>query len=76
MIGVMTNQPIQFTNSDPTNHNIHRLPRLGTSSLGDAYIPTGFKGYDGNQRGVPGHRFGLELAPAEKDALIAFLKTL
>ena len=28
MIGVMTNQPIQFTNSDPTNHNIHPLPRV------------------------------------------------
>lgn len=28
MLGVMTNQPIQFTNSDPTNHNIHPLPRV------------------------------------------------
>ena len=28
MLGVMVNQPIQFTNSDPTNHNIHPLPRV------------------------------------------------
>lgn len=26
--GVMVNQPIQFLNSDPTNHNIHPLPRI------------------------------------------------
>ncbi|MDQ2900428.1 MAG: hypothetical protein M3Y07_11615, partial [Acidobacteriota bacterium] len=28
VIGAMTNQPIQFTNSDPTNHNIHPLTRV------------------------------------------------
>ncbi len=28
MLGVMVNQPIQFTNSDSTNHNIHPLPRV------------------------------------------------
>ncbi len=44
--------------------------------LRDDYVPTGFKGYDGKRRSVPGHRFGLDLAPGEKDALIAFLKTL
>lgn len=27
IIGVMTNQPVKFENSDPTNHNIHPLPR-------------------------------------------------
>jgi hypothetical protein len=27
-------------------------------------------------RAVPGHEFGLELSPADKAALIAFLKTL
>src|SRR5262245_5361206 len=40
------------------------------------YLPTGFKGYDGKTRSVQGHRFGLDLPPAEKKALIAFLKTL
>jgi mono/diheme cytochrome c family protein len=42
----------------------------------DDYVPTGFKGYDGKRRSVRGHRFGLNLQPAEKQALIAFLKTL
>ncbi len=46
------------------------------SRLRDDYVPTGFKGYDGRRRGVQGHPFGLKLAPGEKDALIAFLKTL
>jgi mono/diheme cytochrome c family protein len=40
------------------------------------YVPTGFKGYDGKTRRVKGHRFGLDLSPEEKKALIAFLKTL
>jgi hypothetical protein len=40
------------------------------------YVPTGFKGYDGATRSVPGHRFGLNLKPDDKRALIAFLKTL
>ena len=44
--------------------------------LRDDYIPTGFKGYDGKTRGVPGHRFGLELTPGDRKALIAFLRTL
>ncbi len=40
------------------------------------YIPTGYRGFDGNNRSVRGHEFGLYLSPAEKTALIAFLKTL
>ena len=40
------------------------------------YVPTGYKGYDGKTRSVQGHRFGLDLKPEEKKALIAFLKTL
>lgn len=28
VIGVMVNQEVRFGNSDPTNHNIHPLPRL------------------------------------------------
>jgi hypothetical protein len=44
--------------------------------LRDDYVPTGFKGYDGTARSVKGHRFGLNLPAGEKEALIAFLKTL
>jgi mono/diheme cytochrome c family protein len=40
------------------------------------YVPTGFKGYDGKTRSIPGHPFGLGLAPSERKDLIAFLKTL
>jgi hypothetical protein len=44
--------------------------------LRDDYIPSGFKGYKVTHRAVPGHQFGLALAPEDKAALIAFLKTL
>ncbi len=44
--------------------------------LRDDYVPTGFKGYGVRARAVTGHRFGLNLSPEDKKALIAFLKTL
>lgn len=44
--------------------------------LCDDYVPTGFKGYGVKTRAVKGHEFGLKLSPADKHALIAFLKTL
>lgn len=44
--------------------------------LREDYIPTGWKGYGVKTRAVPGHEFGLRLAPADKKALMAFLKTL
>ena len=44
--------------------------------LRDDYVPTGFKGYGVKTRAVPGHEFGLKLPAEDKDALIAFLKTL
>jgi hypothetical protein len=44
--------------------------------LRDDYVPTGFKGYGVRTRAIKGHEFGLELSPADKIALIAFLKTL
>ena len=40
------------------------------------YLPTGFKGYDGKTRSIPGHPFGLQLSPSERKDLIAFLRTL
>ena len=44
--------------------------------LREDYSPTGFKGYGVTTRAVPGHNFGLNLSPADRSALIAFLKTL
>lgn len=44
--------------------------------LHDDYVPTGFKGYQVEHRAVPGHQFGLNLSAEDKEALIAFLKTL
>jgi cytochrome c peroxidase len=40
------------------------------------YVPTGFKGYDGKTRGIPGHPFGLALSLSQRTDLIAFLNTL
>lgn len=40
------------------------------------YVPTGFKGYDGKARSIPGHPFGLRLSPAERKDLLAFLRSL
>jgi hypothetical protein len=40
------------------------------------YIPTGFKGYDGKTRSIPGHPFGLRLSSSKRKDLIAFLRTL
>jgi hypothetical protein len=44
--------------------------------LGDAYVPSGFKGYGVKTRAIKGHPFGLHLSARDKTALIAFLKTL
>jgi hypothetical protein len=44
--------------------------------LKDDYRPTGFPGRDDKSVAVPGHEFGLRLTGPEKQALVAFLKTL
>jgi hypothetical protein len=44
--------------------------------LSDDYVPTGHIGYGLKTRPVPGHHFGLDLSAEDKQALIAFLKTL
>ncbi len=44
--------------------------------LSDDYVPSGFRGPGVTHRAVPGHTFGHDLAPDEKRALIAFLRTL
>lgn len=43
--------------------------------LDDGYVPTGWNP-GGKPRAVPGHGFGLDLSDGDKQALIAFLKTL
>ena len=40
------------------------------------HVPGGWKGPGVTKRPVPGHPFGLELKPEEKDALLAFLRSL
>lgn len=40
------------------------------------YVPTGFIGYGFRTRAVKGHTFGLSLSEEDRQALIAFLKTL
>jgi mono/diheme cytochrome c family protein len=40
------------------------------------YVPSGWRGPGVKTRAVPGHLFGLDLPPADKQALIAFLMTL
>jgi hypothetical protein len=42
----------------------------------DDYVPTGFKPYGAKTYAVKGHPFGLDLSPVDKQALIAFLKSL
>ena len=49
---------------------------LDPSRLSPDYVPTGFKGYDGKARSIPGHPFGLTLPLSERNDLITFLKTL
>jgi hypothetical protein len=40
------------------------------------YVPTGYRAHGVKQRPVPGHPFGLSLKTEDKQALIAFLRTL
>lgn len=44
--------------------------------LDPQYQPRGWNPPDIKTRAVPGHRFGLSLAPDDKSALLAFLRTL
>jgi hypothetical protein len=46
------------------------------SRTSDDYVPTGFKPYGAKTYAVKGHPFGLNLSVEDKQALIAFLKTL
>lgn len=44
--------------------------------LRDDYVPSGFRGAGVKTRAVKGHAFGLNLSAKDRQALIAFLKTL
>jgi hypothetical protein len=44
--------------------------------LRDDYAPTGFRGAGVKTRAVKGHAYGLYLSAEDRQALIAFLKTL
>lgn len=44
--------------------------------LHDDYVPTGFRGLGISTQAVKGHPFGLNLSQDDRQALIAFLKTL
>jgi hypothetical protein len=49
---------------------------LDPARLRGNYVPTAFKGADGGPRAVSGHVFGLSLSHEDRQALVAFLKTL
>ena len=44
--------------------------------LRNDYVPSGWKAPGRKTRAVPGHEFGMDLSTEDKQALIAFLKTL
>ncbi len=44
--------------------------------LSETYVPSGFRGAGVKTRAVKGHFFGLDLSAADRQALVAFLKTL
>jgi hypothetical protein len=49
---------------------------LDPSRLRDDYVPTGYKAPTVATKAVPGHDFGLELSASDKEALVAYLKSL
>ena len=69
--GVWYRGPFEHNGSVATLEDWFDLRRLR-----DDYVPTGFKPYATATRAVRGHEFGLRLSDAEKNALIAFLRTL
>ena len=69
--GVWYRRPFEHNGSVATLEDWFDPARLRAD-----YRPTGFVGLAGGPRPVPGHRFGLSLSDADRQSLIAFLKTL
>lgn len=69
--GVWYRGPFEHSGSVATLEDWFNSNRLEAD-----YIPTGFPGYSARTRAIPGHKFGLALRPRDKEALIAFLRSL
>ena len=69
--GVWYRGPFEHNGSVATLEELFDPKRLR-----DNYVPTGWKGYGVKTRAVKGHEFGLRISTEDKQALIAFLKTL
>lgn len=72
LLGVWYRGPFEHNGSVATLEDWFDPARLK-----DDYVPTGWRGPLGTKnRAVPGHEFGLDLSSEDREALIAFLKTL
>jgi hypothetical protein len=72
LLGVWYRGPFEHNGSCTTLEDWFDPRRLQND-----YVPTGWKGPPGTKaRAVQGHEFGLDLSVEERQALIAFLKTL
>jgi len=69
--GVWYRSPLEHSGSVATLEDWFDPRRLR-----DDYAPTGFRGAGVKTRAVKGHAYGLNLSAADREALIAFLKTL
>lgn len=69
--GVWYRGPFEHSGSVATLEDWFDLRRMR-----DDYLPTGFCGLGVKVRAVKGHPFGLNLSTEDRQALIAFLKTL
>ncbi len=49
---------------------------LDPARLEDDYVPTGFKPHNVETMAVKGHPFGMDLSAADREALLAYLKSL
>ena len=72
LLGVWRRGPFEHNGSCASLEDWFDRQRLESN-----YVPTGWKGPPGTSaRAIAGHEFGLDLTIADKQALIAFLKTL
>ena len=69
--GVWYRSPLEHSGSVASLEEWFDPARLRDDYASKGWMPPGVR-----HRAVPGHRFGLTLSPPDKDALIAFLKTL